>query len=123
MHGSWMKRSTVIAMLLAATTMIAGAAVAERRGGRHGHDRLLRHIERGVERLELSADTKQAVYAALDEARGERRTLAEQLRAAHEQMRAVLDAPSPSLDAVLAQADSIGALETQATTIELAAGV
>ena len=123
MQGSWIRRTATIAVMFAASTLVAGTALAKRDGGRHGHGRLLGHIERGVEQLELSAETKQAVYAVLDEARSERRTLAEQIRAAHEQMRAVLDAPSPALDAVMAHADSIGALETQAKKIELTAVV
>jgi Spy/CpxP family protein refolding chaperone len=109
--------------MLAAVATVAGTALAKRQGGPGGRGDLLGHIERGVERLELAADTKQAVYAALDEARTQRRALGDQLRAAHDQMKATLDATAPSLDAVLAQAESIGALETQAKKIELAAVV
>jgi Spy/CpxP family protein refolding chaperone len=126
MRGSCMKRTAAVAVALAAAATIAGGALAKRPGGPGGpggRDHLLGHIERGVERLDLTADTKQAVYAAIDEARTQRRALGDQIRAAQEQMKAALDAASPSLDAVLAQADSIGALETQAKKIELSAVV
>jgi Spy/CpxP family protein refolding chaperone len=118
-----MKRTAVVAVMLAVATTVAGTALAKRHGGPGGRGNLLGHIERGVERLELPAETQQAVYAALDEARTQRRALGDQLRAAHEQMKATLDAAAPSLDAVLAQAESIGALETQAKKIELGAVV
>ncbi len=123
MRGSWIKRMAAVAVVLAAATTVAGSALAKRHGGEHGRGNLLGHIERGVDRLELTTETKQAVYAVLDGARSERRALGDQLRAAHEQMKAALDAPAPSLDAVLAQAESIGVLETQAKKIELAAVV
>ena len=122
MRGSWMKRTAMIGLALAASATVASGALAKPHGG-HGRGNLLSHIERGVERIELTAETKQAVYAVLDEARSERRALTDQIRTAREQMKASLDAETPSLDAVLAQADSIGALETQARKIELAAVV
>lgn len=124
MRGSWMKRTAMLGLVLAATATVAGGALAKPHGGGgHGRGNLLMHIERGVERIELTAETKQAVYAVLDGARNERRALTDQIRTARDQMKAALDAETPSLDAVLAQADSIGALETQAKKIELAAVV
>ena len=123
MRGSWTKRTAVIAVAIAAATAVAGSALATRPGGGPGGcgGHLLGRIEHGVQRLTLTPETKQAVYAVLDDARNQQRALGDQLRRAHEEMRATLDAPTPSLDAVLAKADSLGALETQAKKIELAA--
>jgi Spy/CpxP family protein refolding chaperone len=110
-----------VALVLAMATMVAANATANRHGGRPGHGSMLGRVEHGVEKLELAPETRKSIDAILDQARIERRPLREQLRAARAQMRTALDAESPSSDAVLAQADSIGALQTQAKKLELQA--
>ena len=117
----WMKRAAAIALALATVSLAAGNAVANRHGGPRGPGRMLAGIERGADELELTPETRKSVDAILDAARDQQRTLRTQLRAAHEQMRSALDADSPATDAVLAQAESIGALETQAKKLELQA--
>mgnify|MGYP006385307131 FL=1 len=123
MQGSWKKRLAVMAVVLATGAMFAANAMANRHGGRHGRGGMLGGIERGVDQLELTPENRKAADAIFDEARTELRTLREQRRAAHEQMKTLLDEQSPSLEAVLAQADAISALGTQAKKTELEAMV
>jgi Spy/CpxP family protein refolding chaperone len=112
-------RALGIVLAVAATTAFAAAASAGPHGGRGGCDFRggpgfgLSRLERGVEQLDLAPDTKQAVYKVIDQARTQQRALADQIRAAHQQMRTLLDAPTPDVDAVLAQADTLGGLMTQ----------
>jgi len=121
MQGSSKKRLAVIAVVLAMTTLATVNAMANRHGGPPGRPRMLGKVEHGVEKLELAPETRKSVEAILDEARSQLRALRDQLHAAHEQMRTALDAESPSTETVLAQAESIGALETQAKKLELQA--
>lgn len=121
MQSRWKKRMAAVALALATVTVVAANATANRHGGRPGHGSMLGRVEHGVEKLELAPETRKSVDAILDQARSQQRELRDQLHAAHEQMRTALDAESPSTDAVLAQADSIGALETQAKKLELQA--
>jgi Spy/CpxP family protein refolding chaperone len=121
MQRHWNKGIAAVAVMLATAMIIATNATANRHGGRSGHASMLGKVERGVENLELAPEARKSIDAILDQARTERRPLRDQLRAAHEQMRTTLDAESPSSDTVLAQADTIGALETQAKKRELQA--
>ncbi len=123
MQGSWKKRVAVMAVVLATGAMVAASATANRHGGRHGRGGMLGGIERGVDQLELTPENRKAADAIFDEARTELRALRDQRRAAHEQMKTLLDEQSPSLEAVLAQADAVSALETQAKKTELEAMV
>lgn len=119
MQGSRKKRLAVIAVVLATATMVAASAMANRHGGRHGPGGMLGSIERGVDQLELTPENRKAADAIFDQARTQLRALRDPSRTAHEQLRALLDQQSPSLEAVLAQADSIGALELKAKKTEL----
>jgi Spy/CpxP family protein refolding chaperone len=123
MQGSWKKRLAVISVVLATGAMFAANAMANRHGGRHGRGGMLGGIERGVDQLELTPENRKAADAIFDEARTELRALRDPSRTAHEQMRTLLDQQSPSLEAVLAQADAIGALELEAKKTELEAMV
>ena len=123
MQGSRKKRLAVIAVMLATATMVAASAMANRHGGRHGPVGMLGSIERGVDQLELTAENRKATDAIFDQARAQLRALRDPSRVAHEQMRTLLDQQSPSLEAVLAQADAIGALQLEAKKTELEAMV
>ena len=124
MRGSWKKRVAVVAVVLATATMVGANAMANRHGGgRHGPGGMLGGIERGVDQLELTPENRKAADAIFDQARTQLRVLRDSSRAAHEQMRTLLDQQAPSLEAVLAQADSIGALELEVRKAELEAMV
>jgi len=123
MQDSRKKRLAVIAVVLATATTVAASAMANRNGGRHGPGGMLGSIERGIDQLELTPENRKAADAIFDQARAQLRALRDPSRVAHEQMRTLLDQQSPPLEAVLAQADSIGALELEAKKTELEAMV
>jgi Spy/CpxP family protein refolding chaperone len=83
-------------------------------GGHRGPGPSVEHVERRVERLGLDDKALTAVYEILDRARVEQRSQRRELRAAHEQMRSLLEADRPDLAAVEKQTEKIGALETAA---------
>jgi len=92
---------------------LALAGHGDSRGHGKGHGKGLGHLERAVERLELDPETREAVAGILDEARQERRSLHEELRKEHEVLRELLRAESPDAEAVMDQADHLGALRTE----------
>jgi Spy/CpxP family protein refolding chaperone len=122
-------------MRIAAIALAVGAAIGfgsvrasarphEGGGGMCGpHGAMLDRLERGVGTLGLQQKDLDAIYQLIDNARRERRPLDAQLRTAHQQMRTLLDSDSPSVDAVTAQADTIGSLSTQLRKIDLRTAV
>jgi Spy/CpxP family protein refolding chaperone len=90
-----------------------------RPGGGHGPGPGGFFLQRQIEKLELPAETRTKVDALLAESRTSQEKLHEQIRAAHDSMRALLDQDSVDEAAVMAQADSIGALMTQARKQDL----
>lgn len=86
----------------------AGGAWAKGPGG-HGKGAKL---ERAVEKLELDEAKRAEVFAVIDAARPAGRALREQMRTAHQEMRALLESGAGE-GAVLAKADEIGALRTE----------
>ena len=111
---SWKRRVSTGAFALALAGLL-GVGTASAGHGRHGcegrgHDKLAEKIQG----LGLNTESQAAVDQVLEQARTTREAQRQELRAAHEQMRTLLDQDAPALDAVMAHADSIGALETQA---------
>lgn len=81
--------------------------------GTAGPGPIERGLERDVERLGLDAETRAEIRKMARDARSravERRGELDEVR---DELRALLDAPEPDEAAVLAQADRIGALETE----------
>ena len=76
-------------------------------------------LERALERLDLDASTWEQVDAILDAAAAEGEPLRDEIRAAHEQTRALMEAESPDVDAIMAQAEAIGALHVEARKLQL----
>jgi Spy/CpxP family protein refolding chaperone len=76
-------------------------------------------LQRQIEKLELPAETRTQVDAVLAESRTRQEALHQQIRAAHESMRSLLDQGSVDEAAVLAQADTIGSLMTEARKDDL----
>jgi Spy/CpxP family protein refolding chaperone len=76
-------------------------------------------LQSQIEKLELPAETRSQVDAVLAESRTSQEKLHEQIRAAHESMRALLDQDSVDEAAVMTQADSLGALMTEARKQDL----
>ena len=76
-------------------------------------------LQRQLEKLELPAETRTQVDAVLAESRTRQEALHQQIRAAHESMRSLLDQDSVDEAAVMAQADTIGSLMTEARKDDL----
>jgi Spy/CpxP family protein refolding chaperone len=105
-------RTVTLSLCLA----LALAASAFARPGGPGKGFLL---ERQIEKLELPAETRAKVDAVLADARTHQEALHEQIRTAHEAMRKLLDQEIVDETAVMAQADAIGALMTEARKDDL----
>lgn len=70
-------------------------------------------LERAIESLDLDEAQRTAVLSVIDAARPSSRELRAQVRAAHQELRALLADPAVDESAVLAQADAIGTLRTE----------
>jgi Spy/CpxP family protein refolding chaperone len=70
-------------------------------------------VTRNAARLGLDDATLQAIGQIVRESQDRDQVLRDQLRAAHERMHQILSQASPDEPAALAQADAIGALETE----------
>jgi Spy/CpxP family protein refolding chaperone len=71
-------------------------------------------LEKHLKTLGLDANQQQKVQAILDAAKPQRDQIRTQMRSAFEDMHALLDQDTPDQAAVLAQADKIGQLSTEA---------
>jgi Spy/CpxP family protein refolding chaperone len=101
---------------LAMAGLLGSDALARSHGrecGRDGLDRLER-LESRIDGLELDAEKKTAARQVIERARAAQEPRREQMKAAREQMHALLEQEAPELEKVLAQADVIGALATEA---------
>ena len=81
--------------------------------GWHGRPPGLEHLERRIDRLDLSADVRTKAFAVVDASRGEERSLREKTRAAHEELRAMLESGAPNAKKLDEQIDELGSLRTQ----------
>ena len=70
-------------------------------------------LDRQIQQLNLPAQTQSAVDAVLAQSRTQQDTLRDQIRAAHDSMKSLLEQDTPDETAVMAQADTIGQLVTQ----------
>jgi Spy/CpxP family protein refolding chaperone len=76
-------------------------------------------LEKAVDELELPAEQRTAVQAVIDQARPAGEKLREDVKAAHEGMRALLEQPTVDEAAVMAQADAVGAAMTESRKHDL----
>ena len=76
--------------------------------GPHGGSRM----ERALEEVDLPAEVRKEVDALLDASHRTRRDIHRSLRREHAHMRELLEAAEPDEDAILAQAEEIGRLQT-----------
>jgi Spy/CpxP family protein refolding chaperone len=103
-----------LAFALLASIWAAPAFAGERgaHAGRHGMRGEAR-LEKHLDELGLEPAQKEKVRTILDASKQAREARREQMRAAFQQMRALLDQDAPDEAAVMAQADKIGALHTE----------
>jgi Spy/CpxP family protein refolding chaperone len=109
-----MKRSYSLALGFAILTLAGVLSLttsAWARAPRQGFDRMTR-LEEKINALSLDDATRTAVHKAIDEGRVAQDDIRSQLRKARRDLRALLQYDSPKEDAVLAQSEVIGRLET-----------
>ena len=109
-----MKRSYSLALGFAILTLAGVLSLtpsAWARAPRQGFDRMTR-LEEKIDALSLDDATRTAVHKAIDEGRVTQDDIRSQLRKARRDLRALLQQNSPKEDAVLAQSEVIGRLET-----------
>jgi Spy/CpxP family protein refolding chaperone len=101
-----------LGLLLAAAAGAGIVHAGEPHGRRHERPPFDQILERHAERLGLDAETLARIRAAADASRPEHERLAGELHALRLEMRTLLSADAPDREAVLRQADRIGAAET-----------
>jgi Spy/CpxP family protein refolding chaperone len=104
-HRKFLSSLSAAALLLA-----AGPALAK---GRHGHGMLQARLEKHLEELGLEPERLEAVRALLDASRQAHEQHREQMRAAFDEMHALLDQDLPDEAAVMSQVERIGELRTE----------
>jgi Spy/CpxP family protein refolding chaperone len=109
-----MKRGIIIGGLVAGVVLaVATVGVAQPRHPRHMFERI-------AEKLDLDAETEAAVEAIVEETRPQGRALHDELREAHHALRELMSQDTPDEADVMAQAESLGELETEARKHHLA---
>jgi Spy/CpxP family protein refolding chaperone len=107
----------ITALAFASLATVAAASAGGRghckHGGRHGGPPGLARLEHRIERLDLASDVRTKAFAIIDASRGEERVLREKTRAAHEELRAMLESGAPDTKQLDAQIDELGALKTR----------
>lgn len=90
-------------------------------GGCHGHGKRggLDRLEAKLAELDLDVDTRAAAARVLEQARTDREARGDEMRDARRALRELIDQEEPALDQVMAQADTVGALETEAHKAKL----
>jgi periplasmic protein CpxP/Spy len=105
---------SLMALLLAALPFVVSPAHAEPGDGPGGPGGPGRRLERMIQTLGLDATQQKKVQAILDAAKPKREEIRGRMHKAFDEMRALLDQDTPDQAAVLAQADRIGAISTEA---------
>lgn len=104
------------ALLIAATAAVAGEGHRGEGRGHGGHGWHHKHhggmIEKHLDELGLEADQKTKIEGILEAAKKDREADREEMRAAHRELRKLLEADSPDVAAVDAQVEKLGKLKT-----------
>jgi hypothetical protein len=98
---------------------LTGVALARPHDEGCGRGRPFDRIEDRLESLGLEPQTLETARGLLEQAREERRASRDELRAARDRMHELMREEKPDVDAVLAQVDTIGALQTSAKKARL----
>ena len=116
MASRWTAGALGLAMILAA----AAPAVARGPGGKHCHGgKSVERLESRLQSLDLAPAELAAVQAILDQAREDQSARRDEMRAAREQMKGLLRQDTPDAEAVMAQAEVVGGLRTEASKARL----
>lgn len=122
MRSNWMMGAAGAVLALVAVVLL-GAGMAESKPGRgcHGHGKGARfeRMEAKLAELTLDEQTRAAAQQVIATAKTESEARREELSQARRALHDLLEQETPSLDAVMAQADAVGALETESHKAKL----
>ena len=123
MRSNWMMGVGGAALALV-VVLLLGAGMAEskpRHGGCYGHGPGARfdRLEAKLAELELEADTRTAAEQVLARARTESESRHEATREARRVLHDLLEQEQPAVEQVMEQAETLGALETEAHKAKL----
>jgi Spy/CpxP family protein refolding chaperone len=122
MRSNWMMGAAGAVIALVAVVLL-GAGMAESKPGRgcHGHGKGARfeRMEAKLGEFELDEQTRSAAQQVIATARTESEARREELRDARRALHDLLEQDAPAVDAVMAQADAVGALETESHKAKL----
>jgi Spy/CpxP family protein refolding chaperone len=123
MRSNWMMGAAGAALALVVVALLgAGTAYSKPgHGGCHGHDEGARldRLEAKLAELELDVDTRAAAARVLEQARTESATRRDAMHDARRALHELLEQEEPAVDRVMAQADVVGALQTEAHKAKL----
>ena len=118
MRSNWMSGAAGAVLALVVVALLgASTALSKPHGdcrGHHGKGARLDRLEAKLAELELDADTRAAAERVLEQARTEREARRDQVRDARNALHELLEQETPAVEQVMAQADALGALETEA---------
>jgi sugar phosphate isomerase/epimerase len=98
---------------------LSGVALARPHDEGCGRGRPLERLEGRLESLGLDPQTLETARGLLEQGREERLASRDELRAARDRMHELMREEKPDVDAVMAQGDTIGALQTSAKKARL----
>ena len=118
MRSNWMMGATGAVLALVVVALLgASTALSKPHGGcrgHHGKGARLDRLEAKLAELELDADTRAATALVLEQARTEREARRDEMRDTRRALHELLEQETPALEQVMAQADALGKLETEA---------
>jgi Spy/CpxP family protein refolding chaperone len=118
MRSNWMMGAAGAVLALVVVALLGAGTAYSKPGhaGCHGHGKGARldRLEAKLAELELDVDTRAAAARVLEQARMEREARGDELREARRALHELLEQDAPVVERVMAQADALGALETEA---------
>src|SRR5688572_4333449 len=122
MRSNWMMGAAG-AVLALVVVVLLGAGMAESKEGRGCHGKgkgaHFDRMEAKLAELEVDESTRAAAEQVLAAARTESEARREELTDARRALRDLLEQDAPAVDAVMAQADAVGVLETESRKAKL----
>jgi len=110
------RRSAAALLLAAGLALSASAVPAQERDGpphRRGPPPIDRLLDRHAEQLGLDDETRVRIREIADASRGDAERIRAELRERHAELRQLLGARTPDRDAIMRQAERIGAAKTE----------
>jgi Spy/CpxP family protein refolding chaperone len=123
MRSNWMMGLTGAVLALVVVALVGAGTAYSKPGhsGCHGHGKGARldRLEAKLAELELDADTRAAAARVLEQARTEGDARRDEMRDARRALHELLAQDTPAVEQVMAQADALGALQTEAHKAKL----